>query len=74
VTVTTMTALPDHRSRPSRCPVLVPVNGLTVRCCADTGHTGGHRFAGGDYLDAEHAARATGQLRHPASDTEETEG
>jgi hypothetical protein len=48
----------DHRYRASRCPVLVVVNGLMLRCCDDSGHTNGHRTAGSDYLDAEHAARA----------------
>lgn len=52
--------LPDHRLRPARCSVVVVVNGLTVRCCDDTGHLGGHRTSGSDYLDAERAARAAG--------------
>jgi len=64
----------DGTTAQGRCPELVTVRGLQVRCSDTVGHDGDHRVYGNDYLAAERAARATGQLRHPASDTEETEG
>jgi hypothetical protein len=64
--------LSDYRLRTDRCPVLVVVNGLTVRCCDDSGHTSGHRTAGADYLDAERAARDAGWAQSARGSGEDT--